>query len=244
MQDGGRISHVAILGGGTAGMLAALAISRHLPEIKLTVVRSTKMGVIGVGEGTINTIVPFLHQYLGLILILSFQTLLRNHFLNIIGYSFQALSILKDSLFLFNFQTFLRLRCLDPIILRFLHNKQVLLLENLYGDVLSDLCAGFVGGLGVTPGANIGEQYAVFEAVHGSAPDIAGKGVANPTATILSAAMMLEHLGMEAEGEALENAVAIRSTLCRLQYRPTRLHTPTSPNPGPPVPRPEVIAGD
>ena len=70
----------------------------------------------------------------------------------------------------------------------------VLLLENLYGDVISDLCAGFVGGLGVVPGANIGDDYAVFEAVHGSAPDIAGKGVANPLAFLMSGVMMLNHL--------------------------------------------------
>ncbi len=70
----------------------------------------------------------------------------------------------------------------------------VLLLENLYGDVLSDLCAGFVGGLGVIPGANIGGEYAVFEAVHGSAPDIAGKGVANPLALLMSAVMLLNHI--------------------------------------------------
>jgi isocitrate dehydrogenase (NAD+) len=70
----------------------------------------------------------------------------------------------------------------------------VLLLENLYGDVISDLCAGFVGGLGVVPGANIGDECAVFEAVHGSAPDIAGKGVANPLALLMSAVMMLNHL--------------------------------------------------
>jgi isocitrate dehydrogenase (NAD+) len=70
----------------------------------------------------------------------------------------------------------------------------VLLLENLYGDIVSDLCAGFIGGLGMAPGANIGETVAVFEAVHGSAPDIAGKNVANPIAMILSGAMMLEHL--------------------------------------------------
>jgi isocitrate dehydrogenase (NAD+) len=70
----------------------------------------------------------------------------------------------------------------------------VLLLENLYGDVLSDLCAGFVGGLGVIPGANIGNDYAVFEAVHGSAPDIAGKGVANPLALLMSGVMMLNHI--------------------------------------------------
>ncbi len=71
----------------------------------------------------------------------------------------------------------------------------VLLLENLYGDVISDLCAGLVGGLGVVPGSNIGEEYAVFEAVHGSAPDIAGKGVANPLALLMSGVMMLNHIG-------------------------------------------------
>jgi isocitrate dehydrogenase (NAD+) len=70
----------------------------------------------------------------------------------------------------------------------------VLLMENLYGDVISDLCAGLVGGLGVVPGANIGETHAVFEAVHGSAPDIAGKGVANPLALLMSAVMMLNYL--------------------------------------------------
>ncbi|HEX5474058.1 MAG TPA: isocitrate dehydrogenase (NAD(+)) [Vicinamibacterales bacterium] len=71
----------------------------------------------------------------------------------------------------------------------------VLLLPNLYGDIVSDLCAGLVGGLGVVPGANIGAGAAVFEAVHGSAPDIAGRNVANPTALLLSGVMMLEHLG-------------------------------------------------
>jgi len=71
----------------------------------------------------------------------------------------------------------------------------MLLLENLYGDIVSDLCAGFVGGLGMAPGANIGDERAVFEAVHGSAPDIAGQDLANPIALILSGAMLLEHLG-------------------------------------------------
>jgi isocitrate dehydrogenase (NAD+) len=70
----------------------------------------------------------------------------------------------------------------------------VLLLENLYGDVVSDLCAGLVGGLGVVPGANIGDDMAIFEAVHGSAPDIAGQGVANPLALLMSAVMMLNYL--------------------------------------------------
>src|SRR5262245_13449368 len=68
------------------------------------------------------------------------------------------------------------------------------IIENLYGDVVSDLCAGLVGGLGVVPGSNIGDDCAVFEAVHGSAPDIAGKGVANPLALLMSAVMMLNHL--------------------------------------------------
>jgi len=83
----------------------------------------------------------------------------------------------------------------------------VLLLENLFGDLVSDLCAGLVGGLGVVPGANIGDRCAVFEAVHGSAPDIAGKGVANPTALILSSAMMLRHVGERAAAASIVNAV-------------------------------------
>lgn len=85
----------------------------------------------------------------------------------------------------------------------------MLLLENLYGDVVSDLCAGLVGGLGVIPGANIGEDYAVFEAVHGSAPDIAGKGVANPLALLMSAVMLLNHLADTREDKACR-AVAER----------------------------------
>jgi isocitrate dehydrogenase (NAD+) len=83
----------------------------------------------------------------------------------------------------------------------------VLLLPNLYGDITSDLCAGLVGGLGLAAGANIGWEYAMFEPVHGSAPDIAGKGIANPTAMILSAAMMLRHLGRDNAGMAIEAAV-------------------------------------
>jgi isocitrate dehydrogenase (NAD+) len=73
----------------------------------------------------------------------------------------------------------------------------VLLMENLYGDLVSDLCAGLVGGLGVVPGSNIGDDAAVFEAVHGSAPDIAGKGIANPLALIMSGVMMLNHMHEE-----------------------------------------------
>lgn len=88
----------------------------------------------------------------------------------------------------------------------------ILLLENLYGDVMSDLCAGLVGGLGVVPGANIGDHGAVFEAVHGSAPDIVGKGIANPLALLMSAVMMLEHVGQERDdGALLKRADLIRS---------------------------------
>lgn len=83
----------------------------------------------------------------------------------------------------------------------------VLVMENLYGDILSDLCAGLIGGLGLAPGANIGEQGAVFEAVHGSAPDIAGQGIANPTAIMLSAIQMLLHIGERDAARAFESAL-------------------------------------
>jgi len=83
----------------------------------------------------------------------------------------------------------------------------VLVMENLFGDLLSDLCAGLVGGLGVVPGANIGDRYAVFEAVHGSAPDIAGKGVANPLALILSGALLLKYIGERDAARRIESAV-------------------------------------
>jgi isocitrate dehydrogenase (NAD+) len=83
----------------------------------------------------------------------------------------------------------------------------VLLLPNLFGDIVSDLCAGLVGGLGVAAGANIGKSCAIFEAVHGSAPDIAGKGLANPTAFLFSAIMMLKHLSLLNEAQKLETAL-------------------------------------
>jgi isocitrate dehydrogenase (NAD+) len=87
----------------------------------------------------------------------------------------------------------------------------VLLLENLYGDVVSDLCAGLVGGLGLVPGANYGDELAVFEAVHGSAPDIAGKGLANPLALLMSAVMMLNHLALtRSDSECLAAAERIK----------------------------------
>jgi len=83
----------------------------------------------------------------------------------------------------------------------------VMVLENLYGDIVSDLCAGLIGGLGLAPGANIGEQGAVFEAVHGSAPDIAGKGVANPTAILMSALLMLRHIDESVVADDIERAM-------------------------------------
>lgn len=85
----------------------------------------------------------------------------------------------------------------------------VLILPNLYGDILSDLAAGLVGGLGIVPGANMGEQYAVFEAVHGSAPDIAGQGLANPTALLQSGIMMLRHLREIDAAERVQKAMEI-----------------------------------
>jgi isocitrate dehydrogenase (NAD+) len=83
----------------------------------------------------------------------------------------------------------------------------VLLLPNLYGDIVSDLCAGLVGGLGVVPGANIGTEAAVFEAVHGSAPDIANQNLANPTALLLSALLMLDHIGEHGAAERIRSAL-------------------------------------
>jgi isocitrate dehydrogenase (NAD+) len=83
----------------------------------------------------------------------------------------------------------------------------VMLLENLYGDIVSDLCAGLVGGLGLVPGANIGEKGAVFEAVHGSAPDIAGQGIANPTALLQSGILMLRYIGEREAADRIEKAM-------------------------------------
>jgi isocitrate dehydrogenase (NAD+) len=87
----------------------------------------------------------------------------------------------------------------------------VIVTTNLFGDIVSDLCAGLVGGLGLAPGANIGEHAAIFEAVHGSAPDIAGKNIANPCALLLAAGQMLDHLGHVDHANRLRQA--IRDTL-------------------------------
>jgi len=91
------------------------------------------------------------------------------------------------------------------------HQFDVICTTNLFGDIVSDLCAGLVGGLGLAPGANIGTEAAIFEAVHGSAPDIAGKGIANPCALLLAACQMLDHLGLIGEAQRLR--LAIRSTV-------------------------------
>jgi isocitrate dehydrogenase (NAD+) len=87
------------------------------------------------------------------------------------------------------------------------YQYDILLLENLYGDIVSDLCAGLVGGLGLVPGANFGHQCAIFEAVHGSAPDIAGKNIANPTAVLRSALLMLRHIGEPEAALKIRNAL-------------------------------------
>lgn len=92
-------------------------------------------------------------------------------------------------------------------LVRYPESFDVLVTTNLFGDILSDLMAGLVGGLGLAPSANIGAEHALFEPVHGSAPDIAGKGIANPTATILSAAMMLEYLGEKEAAKRVDDAV-------------------------------------
>jgi isocitrate dehydrogenase (NAD+) len=87
------------------------------------------------------------------------------------------------------------------------YQYDILLMENLYGDIVSDLCAGLVGGLGLVPGANFGHECAIFEAVHGSAPDIAGKNIANPTAVLRSALLMLRHLGEHDASTKIRNAI-------------------------------------
>ncbi|MBI3484132.1 MAG: NAD-dependent isocitrate dehydrogenase, partial [Acidobacteria bacterium] len=87
------------------------------------------------------------------------------------------------------------------------HQFDVLLLTNLYGDIISDLAAGLVGGLGVVPSGNIGAEVAIFEAVHGTAPDIAGKGIANPTALLMSGIMMLDYMGELDAARRVEQAL-------------------------------------
>jgi isocitrate dehydrogenase (NAD+) len=87
------------------------------------------------------------------------------------------------------------------------YNDKVLVMPNLYGDILSDMCAGLIGGLGLTPSGNIGDECSIFEAVHGSAPDIAGKGLANPTALLLSSIMMLKHMGLHEHADKIEKAI-------------------------------------
>lgn len=87
------------------------------------------------------------------------------------------------------------------------YNDKVLVMPNLYGDILSDMCAGLIGGLGLTPSGNIGDECSIFEAVHGSAPDIAGKGLANPTALLLSSIMMLQHMGLHEQAGKIQAAI-------------------------------------
>jgi len=87
------------------------------------------------------------------------------------------------------------------------YQYDVMVMENLYGDIISDLCAGFVGGLGLVPGANLGHECAIFEAVHGSAPDIAGKDLANPTAVMQSAVLMLRHIGETEAADRMHSAL-------------------------------------
>jgi isocitrate dehydrogenase (NAD+) len=104
------------------------------------------------------------------------------------------------------------------------YNDKVLVMPNLYGDILSDMCAGLIGGLGLTPSGNIGDECSIFEAVHGSAPDIAGKGLANPTALLLSSMMMLQHMGLN--DHAANISKAIFDTLAEGKVSPTEPNIP------------------
>jgi isocitrate dehydrogenase (NAD+) len=101
---------------------------------------------------------------------------------------------------------------LDRVCLQVTQNPKpfgdrVMVMPNLYGDILSDMCAGLIGGLGLTPSGNIGKDASIFEAVHGSAPDIAGKGLANPTALLLSSMMMLRHMNLNEHADKIEKAI-------------------------------------
>ncbi len=99
---------------------------------------------------------------------------------------------------------------IDALCMHLVLNPQqfdIIVLENLYGDIISDLCAGLVGGLGLLPGANIGEEYAVFEAIHGSAPEIAGKNIANPVAILKSLTMLLDHINEKKAALAITQAI-------------------------------------
>ncbi|KAL7274232.1 NAD-dependent isocitrate dehydrogenase [Rhizina undulata] len=87
------------------------------------------------------------------------------------------------------------------------YNDILMVMPNLYGDILSDMCAGLIGGLGLTPSGNIGDECSIFEAVHGSAPDIAGKDLANPTALLLSSIMMLQHMGLNSHAQKIQKAI-------------------------------------
>ena len=101
------------------------------------------------------------------------------------------------------------------------YNDKVLVMPNLYGDILSDMCAGLIGGLGLTPSGNIGDECSIFEAVHGSAPDIAGKGLANPTALLLSSIMMLRHMELNEHADKIQKAIF--DTLAEGKVRRARL---------------------
>ena len=101
------------------------------------------------------------------------------------------------------------------------YNDKVLVMPNLYGDILSDMCAGLIGGLGLTPSGNIGDECSIFEAVHGSAPDIAGKGLANPTALLLSSIMMLRHMDLQAHADTIQKAIF--DTLAEGKVRQSRI---------------------
>ena len=117
--------------------------------------------------------------------------------------------------------------CLQMVTDPLPYNDKVLVMPNLYGDILSDMCAGLIGGLGLTPSGNIGDECSIFEAVHGSAPDIAGKGLANPTALLLSSIMMLRHMSLHEYADKIERAiftVLAEGKVSAVHFLPTILH--------------------
>jgi isocitrate dehydrogenase (NAD+) len=105
------------------------------------------------------------------------------------------------------------------------YNDKLLVMPNLYGDILSDMCAGLIGGLGLTPSGNIGDECSIFEAVHGSAPDIAGKNLANPTALLLSSIMMLRHMNLTSHADSIEKAIFQTLAEGKVSFHALATHT-------------------
>ncbi len=204
--------------------------ARSLPGIKtryddvdLIVVRENTEGLY---SGLEHTVIPGVVESLRIITAkaseriarFAFETALRHNRKRVTCVHKANILKLSDGLFLASCRKvakeFPQIQCDDCIVdaaaMKLVsnpHTFDVLVMENLFGDILSDLASGLVGGLGVTPSANVGDGMAVFEAVHGTAPDIAGKGLANPTALILSSVLMLHFLGEKEAAERVEQSI-------------------------------------